>query len=202
MPPPMRPNPARALNRLQQGTYSAFGEKLAWTYYDTATLLAATTTFRLFTVGLGGGAVPKTLDITNMQQGGQIPQGQHLDVEAIGVWYTGSAAKATADLSSLNLFLAHSTIEFLIPGKDTVGTWRLQELFGRPISFSVTPAVTINHPVLSEGIFTGMKKLKTKIPLAALTPFELKLTNHVATAAGLDADLLCVGLVGTLYRAS
>ena len=60
--------------------HGAGGEILDKTIYDTAILAAATTVHRLFTVPLGGGAPAKTLDRTNMTQGGQMPQGQNLAV--------------------------------------------------------------------------------------------------------------------------
>jgi hypothetical protein len=42
--------------------------------------------------------------------------------------------------------------------------------------------------------------LNTPLVLAALTPFEVRLTCNVASAAGLDGDFVYIGLTGTLQR--
>lgn len=190
------------LARLARGTYGAGGEILDKTIYDTAILAAATTVHRLFTVPLGGGAPAKTLDRTNMTQGGQMPQGQNLAVRAIKVFYTTVNALATADVQTLYTFFRTCTAEILLPGKDTMGEWTLQELMGSALMAAETPtAAGDNIPIISPR-FHGIMPLNTPLVLAALTPFEVRLTCHTASGAALDGDFIGIGLTGTLQRAS
>ena len=128
-----------ALETLQTGSYGVEGEKLDWTYYDTAILAAATQVHRLFTNPLGAGG--KTLDQTNLTIAGQIPQGQQIITRAIKVMYRSVAVKATAALQSLYDLFATTTVQVKLQNKETMGIWTLQELLGSATLFALTPTV-------------------------------------------------------------
>lgn len=188
------------LARLARGTYGSGGEILDKTLYDTAVLAAATTVHRLFTIPLGQAG--KTLDRTNMTTGGMMPQGQNIAVRAIKVFYTSLNALATADVQTLYTFLRTCTAEIILPGKDSMGEWTLQELMGSALMVASTPtAAGDNIPVISPR-FHGIMPLNTPLVLAALTPFEVRLTCHTASGAALDGDFIGIGLTGTMQRAS
>lgn len=189
-----------ALDKVGVGTYGLEGERLDWTYYDTATLAAATATHRLFTNPLGSGG--KTLDQTNLTQAGQIPQGQQLQVKAVKVMYRTSAVKATAALVSFYDMLAQTTVSIKLANKETMGQWSLQELLGAATLFALTPTVAGDNIPMILPKYHGIFPLNTKIILAALTPFEVTLTHHVAVNAALAGDQLKIGLSGTLIRVS
>lgn len=189
-----------ALEKLQTGTYGTEGERLDWTYYDTAILAAATLTHRLFTNPLGAGG--KTLDLTNLTQAGQIPQGQHLQVKAIKLMYRTSAVKNTASVVSFYDMLAQSTISIKLQNKDSMGQWTLQEIAGAATLYALTPTAAGDNIPLIQPKYHGIFLLNNKITLAALTPFEVTLTHHTAVNAALANDQLKIGLAGTLIRVS
>jgi hypothetical protein len=188
------------LQKLQRGTYGAGGEKIDWTYWDTLVLATATTMFRLFVNPLGSGG--KTLADTNMTSAGVMPQGQHLTVHALKLFYVSNAAHNTAAVQSLYSFLRATTLEFIIPGKYTIGQWTLAEMMGTSSLFAVTPTAAGDNIPLIQPTFKGVFPLNTPITLAALTPFEVQIQMHVASAAGLDGDRVLVGLNGKLLRSS
>lgn len=188
------------LARLATGSYSAGGEVLDKTLYDSAALLSTTTVHRLFTIPLGQGG--KTLDRTNATVGGMMPQGQNLAVRAIKFFYVTVGALATADVQTLYTFLRTCTAEVLIPGKDALWQGTLLELSGISVAAAMTPtAAGDNIPFVSPR-FHGIMPINTPIVLAALTPFEVRLTCNTASGAALDGDFVYVGLTGTLQRAS
>lgn len=187
-----------ALQNLQEGTYGTEGEKLDWTYYDSAALAVATLTNRLFTVPLG----TKTLAQTNLPTAGAIPQGQQLHVKAIKIMYRTAAAKATADVSSFYIMLEQTTVSIKLQNKETMGQWTLQELLGASTLFALTPTAAGDNIPLIQPKYHGIFPLNNKIVLAALTPFEVTVTHHTAVAAALATDILKIGLAGTLYRIS
>jgi hypothetical protein len=189
------------LDDLQQGTYGAGGEVMDWTYYDTATLAAGTLSYRMFTIGLGG-AAGRTLDITNMTSGGSIPQGQSLQVNRIKLFWCTSAAKATAYVNDFYLALRRTTFEFLIPGKDSLLTTTLQELMGMGSQVALTPTAAGDNIPLNTPRYHGIYPLNIPITLAALTPFEIRITCQTAFAATITGDFLTVGLNGILKRKS
>lgn len=192
----------RVLQDLQAGTYGSGGELIDWSYYDTATLAVATTVHRLFTIGLGGGAVPKTLQTTNMTTGGSIPQGQNFTVHAIKVFYNTNNALATADVLAFYNMLKNTTVEVILPGKDSLGTWVLQELFGMSVAAAVVPTVAGDNLDFNTPRYHGVFPLNIPLVLAALTPFELRMTHHVAVTAGLADDRIQISLSGKLRRSS
>jgi len=190
------------LSRLARGTYGSGGEVLDKTLYDDCILAAAVLVHRLFVVPLGGGVPAKTLADTNMTTAGMIPQGQNIAVRAIKVWYAGLHQFASADVLNFYAMLANTTVEILLPGKDKLGEWNLQELFGCCVTQAATPAVAGNNEPHLSPRFHGITPLNTPLVLAALTPIEVRIQHHVATAAAIAGDRLYVGLTGTMQRAS
>lgn len=188
------------LARLMRGTYGAGGEVLDWCYYDSFVLANTTLVHRLFTVPLGQAG--KTLDRTNMTVAGQIPNGQNFAVRAIQAWYTTVNALATADVQSLYTFLRSCTVEIILPGKDVMGQWTLQQIMGMATAAAMVPSVAGDNIPLNTPRYHGILPLNTPLVLAALTPFELRCTCQVASAAALDGDFAYLGLVGTLQRAN
>lgn len=187
-----------ALDQVGTGTYGVEGERLDWTYYDTAQIAVATLTHRMFTTPLGQGG--KTLDRTNLTQAGNIPQGQQLQVKAIKIMYKSALVKATAAVQSFYDLLSQTTVSIKLQNKETMGQWKLQELVGAATLFAVTPTVAGDNIYYIQPKYHGIYPLNTKIILAALTPFEVTLQHQVAPAAALVDDLLTVGLAGTLIR--
>jgi len=189
-----------ALDKLQTGTYGLEGERLDWTYYDTVTLAAATLTTRLFTNPLG--TAGKTLDLTNLTQAGNIPQGQQLQVKAVKIFYKSAAVKATAAVQSFYDMISQTTVSIKLANKETMGQWTLQELLGASTLFALTPTAAGDNIPLIQPKYHGIFPLNNKIILAALTPFEVTVVHHVAVNAALAGDFLKVGLAGTLIRVS
>lgn len=192
----------RNLTSLQGGSYGAGGEILDWTYYDSFAVSASTLVQRLFTQSLGQGSTPKTLDITNMTNGGSIPQGQRLDVRAIKLFLTSKTALATAAVQKLYTFLSSTTVELIMPGKDSMGTWTLQELLGTCSLLAFTPTVSGDNIPVIEPRFHGIFPLNTVWTLAALTPFEIRVTHQAAPDSSLADLKVQIGLNGRLTRLS
>lgn len=192
--------PQDALQRLQAaGSYSdSEGEKLDWTYYDTIALLSTTLMHRFFAIPLGQAG--KTLADTNLPNAGLLPQGHNLRIHGLKAWYVGTDALATADLLALYNMLNNTTIEFLVPGKATLGTWRLAEIFGSPMLATCIPTTAGNYIQQVKGDFKPVFPLNFPINVGAVQSFEVRLTHHVAPAAELDADKLVFGLRGRLLR--
>lgn len=193
---------ANQLVQLQRGTFGAGGEKLDWTYYDTAQIVAGLTTYRFFQTQLGAGVPAKTLDQTNLKSAGQIPQGQHFTVHAIKVFYTTYGIHGTTDVQNLYALLKVTTLEVQLPGKDSMGTWTLQEMFGPATQFAMTPTNAGDNIPLNLPRYHGIMPLNTPLVLAALTPFVIEVRHHIAAPADLADDWLMVALVGKLLRSA
>jgi hypothetical protein len=190
----------RAITNMQRGTYSAFGEAIDWTYYDTATLAATTTPLRMFQAGLTSG---KTLDATNFPQNGMIPAGQNFQVWAVKIAYIAQAVHATADLIALYKALNAMSLELVIGNKAPLYQKNVGDVFGAPMFFNITPtAAGDNLLVTSVGRFIGIEPLNKPIILAAMTPFAINVTPWTAPAAALAGDFVRVSLLGKLDRLS
>lgn len=189
-----------ALQTLQTGTYGIEGDRLDWSYYDEATMAAGTLVHRLFTNPLGAGG--KTLDQTNLTIAGQIPQGQQMDVRAVKVMYTTSAARATADVQTYYTLLRSTTVSVKLANKESMGQWTLQELLGLSSAFAMTPTAAGDNIPLISPRFHGIFPLNKPITLAALTTFEVTMQHHVAPGAALNGDRLKIALSGILTRVS
>lgn len=197
-------NQSAILNKLQGGTYGNFAEILDWTYYDTAKIATGVQVYNLFSekVGTVSGGTQKTLADTNMTASGSIPQGQKLDVYTIKCMYTGTGAKDTAFVNTLYQFLANTTLKIAIPGKDSMGTWTLQELMGTATLLPVVPTTAGDNIPVIEPRYTAVFQLNIPIILAALTGIEVTIEAHKAVTAAQNGDLLRVGLNGMLARSA
>jgi len=191
---------ANALEKLQIGSYGTEGNETDWTYYDTLIMAAATAQHRMFTDPLGAGG--KTYAMTNLTVAGQIPQAQMMEVMAIKVMYTSSAAKVVADLETLFLMLNNTTLALKLSNKDHTFIYTLQELLGTALQFDVAPIAPVLAWSQPQPKFHGIFPLNKKVVLAALTPFEVQIVHHVAPGAALNGDFLRVGLAGILTRAT
>lgn len=189
-----------ALEKLQQGTFGEEGEVLEWSYWDTATIAAATLVHRLFTNPLG--AAGKTLADTNMTTAAQMPQGQHMIVDAIKIMYITDAAMATADVQTFYTLLANTTASVEIANKKSMGQWTLQELAGISFLTALTPTAAGDNIPLIQPRVAGYLILNEPITIAALTPFEVTITHHVAPGAALADNKLKISLCGILTRAT
>ena len=190
---------------LRRGTYSNYGEKLDWTYYDTWAIATAGTDYSFFAnpIGATQSAAQKTISDTNMVAAAQIPSGQRLIVKAIKVCFISHAVKATADIDTLNEFLRAAVIRFFITGKDSLYTKTLQEIFGASLLMHVVPTVGGNNEIImhmNKG--QGIDVLNRRIVLAEQTNFEVRLSYPAGIPAGLNGDRLWIGLAGRLMRRS
>lgn len=188
-------------NALQQGTRGRDMEVLQYTYYDTLPMAAATAQYRFFTQALGQGTPQKTLAQTNMTQSSQMPQGQNLTVNHLYIQYWGNDLKNNASLQEFYKYVQNTSVEFVIPGKDSLGTWKLSELMGFSNYMVVVPTVAgDNIPFSQVGKIDGKYKLNIPIVLAALQAFEVRVQKHATILDVLDDDTLTIGLCGVLKR--
>jgi hypothetical protein len=189
-----------SLLNLQKGTYGTGGEVIDKTFWDTASLLSTANVYRMFTVPEGQGG--KTKDLTNMIATGQISQGQNFRVNSILCHYYAVAARTSAQLLAIYNFLNHTTVEVEIPGKDSLGDWTLAQIMGAAFVVPFIPTTAGNSEPMISPQFNGILHLKVPIVLSALTSFAIKVTPQVASAAGLNGDLLRIGMRGILKRSS
>jgi hypothetical protein len=196
---------------LAQGTYSKEGEKLDYTYYDTCLIKSASTdTMKYFQAPQGqianDGSTVKLLHHTNMTLGGQIPRGQRLTIRCIKIEYLALTQFADTTILAWYKFLAYTTCQFFITGKDALSVLTLQELLGAatlvlPAVTSTTFSSTVNRIILPR--FHGIFPLNTPITLAEQTNFEVRVTPQVATPTTVcTGDFLKIGLSGILERFS
>lgn len=197
-------NNRSALKRLEEDSaYSkTAAEVLDWTYYDRLLIDGTTPTLvhRLFVTPLGQAG--KTLADTNMVLAGLLPQGQNMKVKAIKFLYVTAAAKATAVVTAFYTMLTRTTLEVIIPGKDSMGTWLLSEVLGVSSLFALTPTAAGDNIPLIQPRFHGIFPLNKAIKIGATQSFEIRITHHVAPAATLDNDRIYIGLNGRLVRMS
>lgn len=196
------------LKNLERGTHSAAGEVLDWTYFDTLTV-SATLSTNLFQVALGQGATPKTLDKTNMTVGGMIPTGQRFTIHRIKMTYISQSAywasAGTANVQYWYSMLTQSTLEFKIPGKDSILTVRLDEILGASTLVADVPTVSGDNIPMIQPRYHGIFPLNKPIILAENTSFGVLITHQTAPNAGLyntTGDMIKIGLNGILERRS
>jgi hypothetical protein len=196
---------------LRKGTYSQGGEKIVFSYYDTCFIVASSTTAMHFFQSAQGqiannGSTTKTLQHTNTSLGGQIPRGQKMRIDSIKMLYTAVAAFSAATILAWYKFLADTTLEFLINGKDSLLTITLQEVLGPAALIIPTVASSTGTELQARIIlprFHGIYPLSTPIVLAEQTNFEIRVTPQVATAAtGMTGDYLKLCINGMLKRLS
>jgi len=190
----------RAMLSLQDGTRSnKSGDKIDYSFYDTAVLAIATTQHRFFTQQLGG---TKTLSDTNMKQGGVMPNGQRFTCHALKFMYFSAAAKPTAFLQSYYDMLKNTTVQIILAGKDDYGTFTLAEIMGASEYVALTPTAAGDNIVKLNAIAKGVFPLNIPVTLAAMQTFEINVTHQVAVVAGLVGDSIRISLNGRLERLS
>lgn len=188
---------AKALNRMQQGTYTADGEGIDWRYYDTVTIPSTSQTLNMFTVAQGGN---KTLADTNMTLNGQIPNGQHFTITDIRITYRSTTGLVSlAEMNEMNAFLDTSVFEFTILNKYPMLQTKVSDIIGMGLIAPVVVAAG-NADNSQMGLFTATFKLKTPITVAGLTSFKCPITLTAAPAASVVGDSMTVYLGGRLVR--
>jgi hypothetical protein len=194
---------SNAVARLQRGTQSATGEVFDHELYDTIVLATATTQHLLFVTGLGQGATPKTLELTNFEGSGVMPQGQRLRVNAVTAQYLGKKAGATADVDYLYDLLATTTVTIEIQGKQYIYRKPLARILGLPILKQFTPTAAGDNLLISSfGTGRGIDRLQIPITLAALSQFKVYVELWTAANTALDGDRIRIGLAGVMERLS
>ena len=200
---------AAAVNQLRygQGTYSAGGDAIDWSYYDTMCVPAAAGVVRYFinTQGQNNNKstpVAKSLADTNMISSGQIPKAQHLLVKNLKVFYTTHAALATTSVQALYTVIKNVTVEIVIANKFVYGQWTLQELLGAASLIAETPTAAGDSIPLIQPRFHGIFPFNTMIELSENTNFELRATYNSTPASALVDDLLMLSLNGKLSYAT
>jgi len=197
-------NAAGAMQGLQSGTYSGYGDIKDWTYYDRTTLDAAVNEDRLFQIPMGQGG--KTLADTNMKTQGMIPSNEHFRVKAIKAQYVSVAGKLAADYTDFYRFISQATVEVIIQGKFAQLQVRLMELLAVPVGFA--GAADEISPQLSYGRYSAIFPLNKPLVLAGMTPFEVRLHFFMAPTAsgegktGLEDDQIYIGLNGVLAQSA
>lgn len=196
-----------AVQAMQTGTYKRDGDILDWTSWDRFEVDGTTPTLihRLFVNGLGspgGVAGNRNLADTNLVGNQGLPLGLKLYVRAIKIFYRADEIRTPAEIVAWHDMLANTTINFAIPGKDTYGQWALDEVMNIPVSMMNVPAATNYNPSESSGTYRGILPLNLPIVLASQVAFNITVEHHVAPAAGLDDDIVKIGLNGILERLS
>jgi hypothetical protein len=188
---------SRAMNRLQQGTYSSEGEGIDWKYYDTLPVAASTAQMQFFTVGQGG---TKTLADTNMTLNGQIPNGQHMKIDHIRLTFRSLTGVTTlAEALAIQNFLDTAVLEFTILNKSPMLQTKLSDIIGMSLMAPVSQAA--GAVTSSEfGVLSATYKLKTPIILAGLTSFKCPVTITQTPDASLVGDVVTMYLGGRLVR--
>lgn len=187
---------ASPIQSLQEGTRSNISaEKFAYSYYDKYKLNATTREVRMFTSAVGQNS--KTLADTNMLNGGMIPNGKKFVVKEIKVNVSSIAAHAPGDLQHLYSLLEDTTVQFIIDGKQDIGTWLLSELIGLPVGWFVTGTANTDYSQNSTlSTFKGVYPLKVPIVLSALQSFEIKVIHQYPVNAVLNNDIFRITLSG------
>lgn len=194
------------LTNLERGTHSRSGEIMDWSYYDSFNVSAALSV-NMFQTAIGQSS--KTLDITNMTSGGQIPTGQRFTVHRIKMLYvsqsTSWASAGTSQVQKWYSLLTKSTFEFKIPGKDSLLTLTLQELLGPATLVHCQPTVSGDNIPIIQPRYSGIFPLNKPIILAEQTTFGCLVTHQTAPDASLytgTGDLIKISLNGILERRS
>lgn len=198
---------ARAQAKLMQGTHSASGEVMDYSFYDSQSLLSTALEHRFFTQGVGkpftvAAVGNKTLADSNVKSDG-IPNGQRFTVKAIKCLYYCHALAANAVIQNIIDLYSRTVIQFKIDGKDEILTLKLSELAG--LNFSVINVPTVAGDQIGThqmNIIRSAYPLNVPIVLASLTRYEVLMQHTAAPAAGLDTDRITLSLQGLLERLS
>ena len=194
------------LQRLQdRSSYSKTAmEILTYSYYDRMKIDGATPRLvnRLFQTPLGQAG--KTLADTNIPNAGQLPQGQSFVVEALKIFYLSRTAKATANVQQIYTLLQDTVLEMIVPGKDNLGQFTLDEILGASTLIAMTPTAAGDNIPMIQPNYVGVKRLKKPWTIGAVQSFEVRLTTVAATSMpdALSGDYIKIALCGTLSRMS
>jgi hypothetical protein len=193
---------AAAVNtfRYGQGTYSAGGDAIDWSYYDTAVIPAALGATRFFTIPVGQAG--KTLADTNMISAAQIPSAQNFEIGCLKVFYVSHAMHDTNDLQPYYTLLKNTTVEFNIANKYVYGQWTLAELIGAASLFALEPTAAGDNISQIQPRFHGIIPFNTHIILSQSTVFNLTVTYWAVPGAYLVGDWLMLVLYGKLNYAT
>jgi hypothetical protein len=187
----------RDLLNYQSGSIGSSGEVQDYSYYDTITLAAGTLTQRMFQSALGVGG--KTLDKTNMKVGGQLPQGERLTAARLKVFYHANAAISEVGAQDILAMFFNTTAEIILANKD-MGVWTLAEILGDALLTVLKPVTAGDNIVTATSRFHGIFPFNTPIVLAALTPFEVRITHQTAVTTYLASHQLRLSFNGCLER--
>jgi len=204
---------ALARNNLAEGTYGRQGERLDFSYYDTAFIDPAVMEHILFVNPVGSvvAGVQKNRAMTNISKQG-IPQGHQFFVKAIKVFYTARriikyvadpAQDPEAYLRDLYILFSDTVLNVTIEGKATIGEWPINELMGNPLNACIVPTAEANGKpihVNEFASFCGIFPLNIPIVLASLTDYRIVLHHYTAPTDELDTDWLKISLNGRLKR--
>ena len=195
---------SKALKATQGGNRSGFGEDLHWSFWDVQPLAITTLTHKFFAQSQGQGTPVKTFDQTNMIQGGSMPNGNHFTVKEIKMMYTGLGSKTSLFMQFFYQMLQQTTFDIRFVGKDSMGQWALNELFGNAFGVNIIPTVAgDNLPAVNQSIIKASFFLNIPIKIPALQNFEVNIVHHTAIGSGeMEGDLLKISLCGELNRLS
>ena len=125
-----------------------------------------------------------------------------MKVHALKVAYVANSAKGTAELNTYFNLLNDTVIELIVPGKDSLGTWRLAEIMGINQLFPIIPTVAGDNISQPQPMFNGIFPLNIPWQIGAIQSFEVRLTHTVAVNAQLEDDKIVFMLNGRLIRMS
>jgi len=174
-------------------------EVLDYSYYDTMAL-SATNTNRLFVIPLGQAG--KTKSDTNFTLAGTLPQGQNFKIFVLKLFYLSQVARSTAELLMWYKMLFETTIEFRIPGKDSMGIWTLAEAFGLPALFNLVPTNGGDNIPMIQPAITGKILFNNPLKIGSVQSFEIIVEHTVPVNPALYTDKLKISLNGRLIRLS
>ena len=194
-------NRVRAMQNLQEGSYSDGGDRLHWEYYDRFSLAHGTTVNDLFVTA--NGQNNKTMADTNITLGGQMPNSQRFTVRKFAIQYiSNTAITAGATIELINKWIDNTVMAFQINNKFDLIELPLSRMFG--MSFSTAAAMSAATSTLPTqyGIFNGLYILgHAPVVLAGQTGFKARFTSYTANDASIDGDQVRMSMIGKLDRA-
>lgn len=195
---------AKAMIKLQQGTYSDEGEILDWTYYDTQRLAAATLEHTYFITAQGeafddGVAGFKSFADVNFPGRG-MPSTQNLEIKAIKCIYKPAEVRTEAEMVNIVDMLRTSKFSFVIGNKAPVLELNLLDLLG--LNFPVIKAAAAVSDDHIRAIAAKAYPLNISLVVSGQTKFNCLIQHAAAPAAGIAGDMIQVSLQGILQRLS
>jgi hypothetical protein len=195
---------AKAMIKLQQGTYSDEGEILDYSYYDTQRIAAATLEHNYFLTSQGeafddGVAGFKDFSDVNFPGRG-MPSTQNFEIKAIKIIYKPAEVRTEAEMVNIVDMLRKSKFSFLIGNKAPVLELNMLDLMG--INFPVVKAAAAVADDHIRAIAAKAYPLNISLVLAGQTKFNCLIQHAAAPAAGIAGDLIQISLQGILQRLS